>query len=74
LLIRERDGQREGFPWTHGKITRESPPGTLSLEWARVVCNGALQGKRRKGRIVQRIEASQERAYSRSELNEGARV
>ena len=48
-LIRERDGQREGFPWTHGKITREPPPvqrkvphGALPLEWARVVCNGAL--------------------------------
>ncbi len=31
-------------------------------------------GKRRKGRIVKRIEALLESAYSRRELNEGARV
>ena len=31
-------------------------------------------GKRRKGRIVMRIEAPQDSAYSRRELNEGARV
>ena len=25
FLIRERDGQREGFPWTHRQITGETP-------------------------------------------------
>lgn len=25
LLIRERDGQREGFPWRHRQITGETP-------------------------------------------------
>jgi hypothetical protein len=36
LLIRERDGQREGFPWTHGKITREPPP--VQREVSRGAC------------------------------------
>jgi hypothetical protein len=31
-------------------------------------------GKRRRGLLVKRIEASQESAYSRGELNEGRRV
>jgi len=28
LLIRKRDREREGFPWSHRQITRESSPGT----------------------------------------------
>jgi hypothetical protein len=28
LLIRKRDREREGFPWPHGQITRESLPRT----------------------------------------------
>jgi len=50
LFIRERDGQREGFPWLHGQIPRESPAGAgeipdcaVSVKGARVVGDGALQ-------------------------------
>ena len=52
LLIRQGDGQREGFPWTHGQITRESSPGTgeipdraLALEWPSVVRHRELYGE-----------------------------
>lgn len=44
LFIGQRDGQREGFPRSHGQITGESPTGTgkildcaLAMEWPRVV-------------------------------------
>jgi len=50
LLIRERDGQREGFPLLHRQISRESPAGAgeipdcaVSVKGARVVGDGALQ-------------------------------
>ena len=56
LLIRERDSQREGFPWSHRQITGESPAGTgeipdraLALEWTRVVCGGAVHGEAAEG-------------------------
>ena len=52
MLIRQRDGQRERFPWSHGQITRESSAGTgevpdraLSLERTRVVRDSALHGE-----------------------------
>ena len=52
----QRDGQREGFPWSHGQIARESPPstreiphGALALEGPRVVRDGALHGKATEG-------------------------
>ena len=56
LLFRERDGQREGFSWTHGKIsrnspacTREIPHGPLASEWSRVVGDGALHREATEG-------------------------
>src|SRR4249920_681116 len=49
LFIGQRDGQREGFSWSHEQITRESPPGTreipdctLAFKRASVVRDGAL--------------------------------
>jgi hypothetical protein len=52
LLIRERDREREGFPWSHGQIAGESPAGTgeipdraLTLEQASVVRDGTLRGE-----------------------------
>ena len=49
VLLFGRDGQREGSPWSHGQIARETPVGTgeipdcaLALEGGRVVCNRAL--------------------------------
>lgn len=48
-FIRKRDGQREGFAWSHGQITGESPTGAreiphgaLALKWPSVIRNGAL--------------------------------
>lgn len=56
LLIWQRDGEREHSPWPHGQIARESPAdtrkipdGPLSVEWPRVVGDGALDGKATKG-------------------------
>ena len=47
LFIGQRDGQREGFPRSHGQITGESPTGTgkildcaLAMEWPRAVGSG----------------------------------
>ena len=52
LLIRERDGERKGFPLSHGQITRESPAGTgeipdcaLPVEGTSVVRDSALHRK-----------------------------
>src|SRR5437879_2592 len=49
LLVRQRDIQREGFPWTHGQINREASTGTgeipdraLALEWPSVVDDRTL--------------------------------
>jgi hypothetical protein len=49
VLLYGRDGQREGSPWSHGQIARETPVGTgeipdcaLALEGGCVVCNSAL--------------------------------
>ncbi len=49
LLIRKRDGQRKGFSWSQGQITRESSPstqevphGALALEWSRVVYDSTV--------------------------------
>ena len=49
ILIRKRDGQRKGFPWSQKQITRESSPstqevphGALVLEWSRVVCDSPV--------------------------------
>lgn len=64
LLIRQRDGEGEVFPWSHGQITRESPAGTrqvpdgaLAIERTRVVRDRALhreaaEGTNREERLV----------------------
>ena len=56
LFIRKCDGQREGFSWPHGQITRESPAGTrqvphgpLAVKWPRVVRDSALHGEAAEG-------------------------
>jgi len=64
LFIGQRDGQRECFPWSHGQITGEAPPGkgeiphgAVALEWPCVVRDSALHGeatvrtKREKKRV-----------------------
>jgi hypothetical protein len=52
LLIRKCDGEREGFPWSHGEIAGQSPPCTreipdraLALKWTCVIRDGALHWK-----------------------------
>jgi hypothetical protein len=49
LLIRQRNGQRQRFPWSHRQIPGKSPAGTgkiphgaLPLEWPGIVGDGAL--------------------------------
>ncbi len=56
LVIRERNSQRKGFPWSHGQIAGERPAGTgaiphsvLALEWAIVACDGAVYGEAMEG-------------------------
>ena len=57
-LIGQRDGQGEGFPWTHGQISKESSPVRETFRTAPCPWNGPAlyvtehgTGKRRKGRI-----------------------
>jgi hypothetical protein len=52
LLIRECDGEREGFPWSHRQIPRETPPRTgqiphsaVALKWPSVIRDGALHAE-----------------------------
>jgi hypothetical protein len=52
LFIRERDREREDFPWSHGQVTGKSPAGrgeipdrALTLEWSSVVRDSALHGE-----------------------------
>src|SRR5713101_4078089 len=52
LLIRECDGERDGFPWSHRQIPRESPAGTgeipdcaVPVEGTSVVRDSALHGE-----------------------------
>ena len=56
LLIRQRDGQREGSSWPHGQIIGESPAGTrdvphdaLALERPGVIRGRALHGETAEG-------------------------
>ena len=57
LLIRKRNRQRKGFPWSHRQITRKSPAGTgeahsvLALKQTSLVdLTGEQTGKRRWGK------------------------
>ena len=52
LFIGQRDGQREGSPWSHGQIARKSPARTrqipdraMALEWSSVVRDSAVHGE-----------------------------
>lgn len=54
LLIRECDGARNGFSWSHGQMARESPAGTrkipdsaVALERTHVIEDGAWHPERR---------------------------
>jgi hypothetical protein len=56
LFIRQRDGQRECFPWSHGQITGETPAGTrkvpysaVALEWPQLVGDSALHREAKEG-------------------------
>jgi hypothetical protein len=56
LLIRKRNRQRKGFPWSHRQITRKSPAGTgevqsvLALKQTSLVgLTGEQTGKQRWG-------------------------
>ena len=56
LLIRKRNRQRKGFPWSHRQITRKSPAGTgevhsvLALKQTSVAgLTGGKTGERRWG-------------------------
>ena len=58
LLIGQRDGQGEGFPWTHRQISKESLPVHETFHAAPCPWNGPTlyvtehcPGKRRKERI-----------------------
>ena len=56
LFIRQRDSQRECFPWSHGEITgetpartREIPDSALALEWSSIVGDSALDREAGEG-------------------------
>lgn len=72
LFIQECDRERQGFPWTHGQIIRESPAGpgeipdrALALERASVVGGGALNRNATVGANGEGHRQSRREAYSR---------
>jgi hypothetical protein len=81
LLIRQRDGQRKGFPWSHGQIIgeslagkREIPDRALALERTRLGCDGALHGETGQNPDESRRASGPRReAHCRKEPKEGAR-
>ena len=40
LIIGQSDGQREGFPWSHGQVSRESPGDTREIPDGALSSNG----------------------------------
>jgi len=79
LLIRGRDYQRKGFPWSYGQVTGETPAGTgdipdraLWLEWTSVVRDVALYGEatggtNREGHRAPRREACSRRVRRKAQ-------